>query len=164
MFERYTDPAKRAIYYAHVFAVVSDRPEITTVDLLSGLIYGNDSRAQTLFQLREYFPLYNGGPWKYEKFQKPANPPPLSAESRQIVAMAAMEANELRDFWLDTEHLLLGILRVRRCDAAGYLTRTGLTLQTARESIKQNRHTRPAYGPVSLWWRIKNYVLFPVPA
>jgi hypothetical protein len=42
--------------------------------------------------------------------------------------------------------------------------RTGLTLTGARKSIKQNRHSRPVYGPVSLWWRIKNYLLYPISA
>jgi ATP-dependent Clp protease ATP-binding subunit ClpA len=164
MFERYTDCAKHAIFYARVLAVVSDRSEITTVNLLCGLLCSSDSRIETIFQLRERFLLYNGCPCKYEKLPQPAVESKLSAASRQALAWAAIEANELRDYWIDAEHLLLGILRVRECDAANYLMRTGLTLAKARRSIKQNRHSRPVYGPVPLWWRIKNYVMYPIPA
>lgn len=163
MFERCTESARRAVYYAHFFAVVSDRPEITSVDLLCSLLYGRDSRVQAIFQLRDHFPLYNGCPCKYEA-PKPTVLPQLTGESKQILNWTQVEANELRDYWIDTEHVLLGILRVRQSNAAKFLLRTGLTLADARKSIKQHRHSRPAYGPVPLWWRIKNYLLYPIPA
>ena len=164
MFERCTESARRAIYFAHFLAVVSDQPEITSVNLLCGLLFDDNSRVQAIFQLRDHFPLYNGCPGKYEKAPKPTVPPQLTGRSKQILNWAQVEANELRDYWIDTEHVLLGILRVRKCDAAEYLMRTGLTLSGTRKSIKQNRHSRPAYGPVSRWWRIKNYLMYPIPA
>jgi ATP-dependent Clp protease ATP-binding subunit ClpA len=164
MFKRCTESARRAVYFAHFFAVVSDRPEITSVDLLCSLLYGSDSRVQAIFQLRDQFPLYNGCPYKYEKAPKPTVLPQLTAESKQILNWTQVEANELRDYWIDTEHMLLGILRVRQCNAATFLLRTGLTLADARKLIKQNRHSRPTYDPVPLWWRIKNYLMYPIPA
>ena len=164
MFERCTESARRAVYFAHFLAVVSDRQEITSVDLLCSLLFDGVSRVQAIFQLRDQFPLYKGCPGKYEKAPKPPVLPQLTAESKQILNWTQVEANELRDYWIDTEHVLLGILRVRKCDAAKYLMRTGLTLPDTRKSIKQNRNSRPVYGPVSLWWRIKNYLLYPIPA
>jgi ATP-dependent Clp protease ATP-binding subunit ClpA len=164
MFKRCTESARRAVYFAHFFAVVSDRPEITSVDLLCSLLYGSDSRVQAIFQLRDQFPLYNGCPYKYEKAPKPTVLPQLTAESKQILNWTQVEANELRDYWIDTEHMLLGILRVRQCNATTFLLRTGLTLADARKLIKQNRHSRPTYDPVPLWWRIKNYLMYPIPA
>jgi ATP-dependent Clp protease ATP-binding subunit ClpA len=164
MFERYTESARRAVYFARLFAVVSDRSEITSVDFLCSLLYDSDSRVQAIFQLRDRFPLYNGCPCKYEKVPKPTISPQLTAQSKHILNWTCVEANELRDYWIDTEHMLLGILRAPQCDAAKYLMRAGLTLRHARKSIKQNRHSRPAYGAVSLWWRIKNYLMYPIPA
>ncbi len=164
MFERCTESARRAVYFAHFFALMSDRPEITSVDLLCSLLFGSDSRVQAIFQLRDQFPLYNGCPGKYEKAPKPTVLPQLTSESKQILNWTRVEADELRDYWIDTEHVLLGILRVRKCDAANYLMRTGLTLANARKSIKQNRHSRPVYGAVPLGWRIKNYLIYPIPA
>jgi ATP-dependent Clp protease ATP-binding subunit ClpA len=163
MFERCTESARRAIYFANFCALMSDRREITSVDLLCSLLFDGNSRVQAIFQLRDQFPLYNGCPGKYEKAPKPTVLPLLTSESKQILNWARVEADELRDYWIDTEHMLLGILHVPNCDAAKYLMRTGLTLTHARKSIKQNRHSRPVYGSVSLWWRIKNYLLYPIP-
>ncbi len=47
------------------------------------------------------------------------------------------------DYWIDTEHLLLGILRVPACRAARYLAMTGLTLAAARKTIEDNKPSRP---------------------
>jgi hypothetical protein len=65
-----------------------------------------------------------------------------------------MEANVLRDYWIDTEHLLLGILGERSCVAAQYLSKAGLELRAARRVVVENKSARPEYGPVSLWWRL----------
>jgi len=64
MFERYAEPARRAIFFACARTIFSHRPEITSVDLLASLLWENNSRAQTLFNLRDYFPLYCGCPRK----------------------------------------------------------------------------------------------------
>jgi hypothetical protein len=60
MFERYSEPARRAIYYAHALAILNGSPTIDPGHLLYGLMWGPDSRAQTLFRLREIFPVYCG--------------------------------------------------------------------------------------------------------
>jgi ATP-dependent Clp protease ATP-binding subunit ClpA len=117
MFERCTESARRAVYFAHHLAVVSDSPEITSVDLLCSLLFDGNSRVQAIFQLRDQFPLYNGRPCKYEKAPNPTVLPQLTGQSKHILNWARVEANELRDYWIDTEHVLLGILRVRQCDA-----------------------------------------------
>ena len=164
MYERYTEPARRAIYFANYMPIMSERPDITPVDLMCALLWDHGSRAESLFQLREKFPCYTGCPFKLEKFPPNAPVRQLTDESKQVRAWAAHEANELHDYWIDSEHLLLGILRVRKCDAAIDLMKTGLTLENARKTIKQNRSSRPVYGAVSRWWRIKNLMLYPIPS
>ncbi len=88
MFERCTESARRAVYFAHFLAVVSDRQEITSVDLLCSLLFDGVSRVQAIFQLRDQFPLYKGCPGKYEKAPKPPVLPQLTAESKQILNWA----------------------------------------------------------------------------
>ena len=156
MWERYTDRAKRAVFFAVVRAAASEGSETTSVDLLAGLLFGDDSRAQTIFQLRERFPYYRGCPSKLEKLPDPLKPLPLTDHCKMILAWADTEAGWMSDYWLDTEHLLLGVLRVRECTAAQYLARTGLTLEIARKTILDNKPSRPDCGPVPRWWRIKN--------
>jgi ATP-dependent Clp protease ATP-binding subunit ClpA len=81
--------------------------------------------------------------------------PELTDDSKKILTLAAMEATYLVDYWIDTEHVLLGIMHVRQCAAASYLERTGLTLDAVRKSIRNKRHSRPDYGAASRWWLIK---------
>ena len=134
---------------------MSEHRYITPVDLLASLFFDNDSRAQTIFKLREHFPLYYGCPSKLASMPAVEKGLALSNDSKMILAWAAIEAGRLEDYWLDTEHLLLGIMRARPCAAASYLERTGLTLKTMRKSIQENRSSRPDYGPVSRWWPMK---------
>src|SRR5712672_3212600 len=120
MFERYTESARRAIFYARAVAVLNEASTIDSVHLLCGLMWGEDSRAQVLFGLREIFPLYRGCPHKSGNL-KPVTTvqgPPLSDEGKKVVARAAPEANAMRDYWIDTEHLVLGILAEPACPAA----------------------------------------------
>ena len=158
IFERYTDPGKRAIFYARVMAVVSEASQITSVDLLAGLLFGKDSRAQILFQLREHFPLYNGCPCKFGKLPEVPSEPALDRHARQIVMWTENEATRMGDYWIDTEHILLGILRVPVSPAATYLARTGLTLDAARKTILDNKASRPDYGPVTRWWPVRAWL------
>jgi ATP-dependent Clp protease ATP-binding subunit ClpA len=158
MFERYAEPARRAIFFACARTIFSDRPEITSVDLLASLLWENNSRAQTLFNLRDYFPLYCGCPRKVTTLPQGPSGPPLDRDSKQILAWTAIEATQLRDYWIDTEHLLLGIIRTQACTASSYLEMIGLTLRGCRKTIRDNKQSRPGYGPVPrLWWLMSRF-------
>jgi hypothetical protein len=76
-----------------------------------------------------------------------------------ILAWTATEAAQLMDYWIDNEHLLLGILHVRPCTGARYLEMAGLTLDAARKTVQENKPSRPDYGRVPRWWRIKARLL-----
>src|SRR6266852_5149791 len=143
MFERYTTSARRAIFFANYLALMSERPHITPVDLLASLLFDDDSRAQTIFRLREHFPLYCGCPPKLASMPTVERGLALNDDSKKILTWAAVETTYLVDYWIDTEHVLLGIMHVRLCAAASYLERTGLTLDAARKSIRDNRNSRP---------------------
>jgi ATP-dependent Clp protease ATP-binding subunit ClpA len=127
MFERYTESARRAIFYARAVTVLNGVPAIDSVHLLCGLMWGDDSRAQVLFRLREIFPMYRGCPHKFTdlKLATSVQGPPLWDDAKKVVARAAREANAMRDYWIDTEYLLLGILAEPACLAAQHLAKTG---------------------------------------
>jgi ATP-dependent Clp protease ATP-binding subunit ClpC len=158
MFERYADPAKRAIFFARAMTILNDAPVIDSVHLLLGLIWGKDSRADALFHLREQFPVYTACPHKFASYQAAAGSvregPALAHDAKRCVARAASEADVLRDYWIDTEHLLLGILGERSSVAAQYLSKAGLELRGARQVVIENKSSRPEYGPVPLRWRL----------
>lgn len=108
-----------------------------------------------IFDLREFLPVYRGCPAKNFDLRNPGTDPPLDENAKQVLRETADEANRMGDFWIDTEHILLGVLRVQNCDAARYLAMTGVTLSSARETIEQNKPSRPNYGPLPLSWRVK---------
>jgi len=121
---------------------------IDPLHLLWGLMWPNPSRAQVLFRLREKFPQYRGRPQHSLLITTLKKELHLTHEGKKILAWSAMEADAMGDVWVDTDHLLLGILREFECQAAQQLTAAGLTLENARAVVMENRSSRPDYGPV----------------
>jgi ATP-dependent Clp protease ATP-binding subunit ClpA len=150
MFERYTEQARRAIFFARAVTLLNGASAIDSSHLLYGLMWEDASRAQKVFGLREVFPLYKGSPHLFIEKEKlkAAEGPPLTEDSKKILARAAMEADGLRDYWIDTEHMLLGILAEPNCTAARNLVKAGITLKSARRVVVTNKSSRPDYGPV----------------
>jgi hypothetical protein len=60
-----------------------------------------------------------------------------------------MEADAMGDAWIDTDHLLLGILAEPGSLPAQHLAKAGITLEDARHVVMENRSSRPDYGPVT---------------
>jgi ATP-dependent Clp protease ATP-binding subunit ClpC len=144
MYERYREAARRAIYYASWFARLEETAYIDSVHLLRGLMPGDKSWANTLFELREHFPLYAGSPSKFATPEDvPARETFLTNEAKRIVVCAATEADMMGHNWINTEHLLLGILKEGNNVAAEYLARAGLTLKEARRMVKESQPSRP---------------------
>jgi ATP-dependent Clp protease ATP-binding subunit ClpA len=67
----------------------------------------------------------------------------LSADARDVVTMAELEARELGHGQVGTEHLLLGILAAEDDPAAQPLYAAGVTLQAARHKVAE------AVGPAA---------------
>jgi ATP-dependent Clp protease ATP-binding subunit ClpC len=147
MFERYTEQARRAIFFARTVTLLNGTPAIDSNNLLYGLMWEDACRAQTLFGLREVFPLYKGSPHIFveKEKMKAVGGPPLTDEVKKILARTATEADAMRDYWIDTEHLLLGILAEPNCTAAQNLAKANISLERARRVIRENVATRPKY-------------------
>jgi uncharacterized protein (TIGR02246 family) len=138
MFERYTQKARRVIFFARYEASQYGSAYIETEHLLLGI-------------LREDRPL--GAKFINEKFgeQSVRNEieseitrgerlstsieMPLSADSKKVLIRAADEASRLGEKHVGTEHLLLGILLEPECLAAKILLRRGVTLERIREEL-----------------------------
>jgi len=63
----------------------------------------------------------------------------LTDEVKRTLAYASMEADAMGDGWVDTDHLLLGILRESACQAAKQLTGAGLTFEDSRSMVIENQ-------------------------
>jgi tetratricopeptide (TPR) repeat protein len=57
---------------------------------------------------------------------------PLHSDARKILGFAREEAEKLNSEHVENEHLLLGVLHVKKCSAARLLTERGLTIQSVR--------------------------------
>jgi ATP-dependent Clp protease ATP-binding subunit ClpC len=122
MFERYTESAKRAIFYARAVTIINGAPAIDSIHLLCGLMWDKNSRAQNLFGLRERFPSYCGFPHKSGAVRATSSQNmQLTLDAKRILARTASEAAAMHDDWIGTDHLLLGILREPTCLAAQHL-------------------------------------------
>ena len=152
MFDRYSPPARRAIYYAREAALYSPSTEINSNHILSGLLVEQSSRANTVLQLNKIFVDEAARMCALQKFPQPRDIP-LSRDSKRIVAGAAVEADRTNQYWIDTDHLAASILRDNRSEAAMMLAKAGLQLDQVRKAIRDGDISREEYGsPPHLWW------------
>jgi ATP-dependent Clp protease ATP-binding subunit ClpA len=144
MFERYTERARRVIFFARYEASQFGSHAIETEHLLIGLL--REDRNLNRFLLGE-----KGESIRAEiearatlREKVPTSiDMPLSEECRRILAYAAEEAVRLNHLHIGTEHLLLGILREEKGMAAEILRGHGLRLTAIREEL-----TRSVVGKV----------------
>jgi ATP-dependent Clp protease ATP-binding subunit ClpC len=150
MFERYTERARRVLFFARYEATQLGSTSIETEHLLLGLIRegkGLTSRifARSHLSLESIRKEIEGRTVFREKVQTSVEIP-FSAETKRVLQFAAEEADRLLHTYIGTEHLLLGILREERSAAASILYEKGMRLASVREDIVQllNEKTAPA--------------------
>jgi ATP-dependent Clp protease ATP-binding subunit ClpA len=76
----------------------------------------------------------------------------LGGDAKRILACTAREANRFRDYWIDTEHLVLGILREGDNAGAAKLRAIGLDLEDSRRRVIESKNSRPTKPNPVLWW------------
>jgi ATP-dependent Clp protease ATP-binding subunit ClpC len=149
MFERYTEKARRIIFFARYEASQFGSPYIETEHILLGLL--REDKALTNRFLRSHTAV--------ESIRKQIEAHttvreqvstsvdlPLSNESKSVLAFAAEEAERLSHKHIGTEHLLLGLLREEKCFGAQILHEHGLRLSTVREELASSPH-QPVHPP-----------------
>ena len=149
MFERYTERARRVIFFARYEASQFGSPYIETEHLLLGLL--REDKALTNRFLRSHGSVESirkqieGRTAICEKVSTSVDLP-LSQESKRVLAYAAEEAERLAHKHIGTEHLLLGLLREDKCFAAEILHERGLRLSTLREELSRSQGEKVASG------------------
>ena len=147
MFERYTEQARRVIFFARYEASQFGSPYIETEHLLLGLL--REDKALTNRFLRSHASVESirkqieGHTTIREKVSTSVDLP-LSNECKRVLAYAAEEAERLSHKHIGTEHLLLGLLREEKCFAAEILQERGLRLPTIREELQRTTQEKPA--------------------
>ena len=174
MFQRYTDDTKRAIYFAAQLALYEGAEVIDSIFLLRGLLTDTESRANNIFRLCQLFPedaakqstlksqqvnntcklsiKQTSRQSAFKKKKVAPNMIGLGGDGKRILAYTAREANRLRDYWIDSEHLVLGILREGENAAATRLRAAGLEIETSRQRVIDSMGTRPPRPDPVVWW------------
>ena len=150
MFERYTEKARRVIFFARYEASQFGSPYIETEHLLLGLL--REDKALTNRFLRSHASVESirkqieEHTTIREKVSTSVDLP-LSNECKRVLAYAAEEAERLSHKHIGTEHLLLGLLREEKCFAAEILQERGLRLPAIREELQRTTQEKaPAHG------------------
>src|SRR2546423_9570293 len=147
MFERYTEKARRVIFFARYEASQFGAPAIEPEHLLLGLMREDKSltarflaRAQTSLEaIRKEI---EGRAPLREKISTSVELP-LAPETKRVLAYAHEESYRLQHRHTGTEHLLLGLLREERSMAAEILYDRGLRLNAVREEVSRQSGTDP---------------------
>ena len=139
MFERYTERARRVLFFARYEASQLGSISIETEHLLLGLIREGKGLTSRIFA-RSHLSLESirkeiEGRTVFREKVSTSVEIPFSAETKRVLQFAAEEADRLLHNYIGTEHLLLGILREERSVAATILMEKGMRLNAVREDI-----------------------------
>jgi len=148
MFERYTERARRALFFARYEASQLGSVTIETDHLLLGLIHEGKGIANKLLA-RARLPLDKIRAAITDRAREGAKfstsvEIPFTEETKRVLLLAGEEADRLLHNYIGTEHLLLGILREEGSAAAAILMQLGLRLNAVREDLVQLLHDRSA--------------------
>lgn len=138
MFERYTEKARRVIFFARYEASQYGSRYIETEHLLLGLMREDHALGNRFLR----------GSGSVESYRREIEARieireristsvevPLTEECKRIVNYAAEEAERLGHKHVGTEHLLLGVLREEKCLAAELIRERGVELGALREQL-----------------------------
>ncbi|GAB4247681.1 MAG: ATP-dependent Clp protease ATP-binding subunit [Acidobacteriota bacterium] len=148
MFERYTEKARRVIFFARYEASQLGSRSIETEHILLGLLR-EDKALASRFLSRPQAALdsirkeIEGRIERREKVSTSVELP-LSEQAKRVLAYASEEADRLLCSYIGTEHILLGLLRAEDTLAAEILRSRGLKLARVREELAGSAPEKPA--------------------
>jgi hypothetical protein len=139
MFERYTEKARRVVFFARYEASQYGSPHIESEHLLLGLLRENEGVVRHLIPklapndaIREEIERHIT---RGERISTSVEMP-LSKECKQALTIAAEEARQLGHPYVGTEHLLLGLLAVGKGLAATILIQHQAKIEDVRARVK----------------------------
>ena len=143
MFERYTERARRVIFFARYEASQLGSNSIETEHLLLGLIREGKGLTSRIFS-KSHLSMESvrkeiEGRALYRDKVSTSVDIPLSSESKRVLGYASEEAERMLHNYIGTEHILLGLMREEKSVAAGILGEKGMRLTSAREDVEIGR-------------------------
>ena len=142
MFERYTEKARRVIFFARHEASEFGSPYIESEHILLGLLRENKVLSARML---------SGPSFSIESIRREIERHttvgkklptsidlPLSDECKRILRLASDEADRLGHKHIGTEHLLVGVLLEKDCYAARLLNEQQISLESVRTSMAED--------------------------
>ncbi len=147
MFERFTERARRVIFFARYEASIFGSVTIETEHLLLGILREDPEILKQLLpsapvvdevrrRICETLPVH-------EKISTSVDLP-VSEECKHILKHSIEEAEKLQHQHVGIGHILLGILRESECGAAKLLRDLGMDLDHARGIVARQEQIQPA--------------------
>ena len=141
MFERYTERARRVLFFARYEASQLGSISIETEHLLLGLIREGKGLTSRIFS-RSHLSLENirkeiEGRTVFGEKVSTSVEIPFSTGTKRVLNHASGEAERLLHNYIGTEHLLLGLLHEDKSVAATILHEKGVRLNAVREDVVQ---------------------------
>lgn len=144
MFERYTEKARRVIFFARYEASQFGAQAIEVEHILLGLLREDKQLSQKHFRSPnaaiEAIRKEIEKKFVYREKVNQTVDLPLSAAAKRVLQFAADESERFQHRHIGTEHLLLGILREDKSTAASLLHERGLRLHQVREDMMRAYH------------------------
>ncbi len=152
MFEKYTEKARRVIFFARYEASQFGSPSIETEHLLLGLIREDRNLTArfipkanaTIQDIRKEI---EGRTLIHERVSTSVDLP-FSEECKRALNSAADESERLGHKHIGTEHILLGLLREEKSVAAEILREHGFRSKIVREELSRGSPEKHAPGRV----------------
>ena len=147
MFERYTEKARRVIFFARYEALQYGSQLIAPEHILLGLMREDKTITARFFPFRKSVTVEAVRREVEERIVLRERIPQsvelhLSPESKKILIYANEESRALRNRHIGPEHLLLGLIREEKSAAAEILYQFGLRLKDVRDEVsRQNGFT-----------------------
>jgi ATP-dependent Clp protease ATP-binding subunit ClpC len=141
MFERYTEKARRVIFFARYEASLFGANAIDAEHILLGIFREDKQLAQRFFRspastVESIRKQIEGRTALRDRIPQSIDLP-LSQSARRVLSFAADESDRFQNRHIGTEHLLLGILREEKSPAAEMLYERGLSVEKVLAYIKE---------------------------
>ncbi|MFN8139400.1 MAG: ATP-dependent Clp protease ATP-binding subunit [Fimbriimonadales bacterium] len=138
MWQRFTERARKVVFYAQEEAQKFGEGYVSTEHLLLGLVREQDSvAARVLDKLGVSLQRVRGEVERQlpRGDAKPAQEMTLTPRAKRVIDLAYDEARTLNNNYIGTEHLLLGLIREGDGLAGRVLAKLGVDLERARREV-----------------------------
>jgi ATP-dependent Clp protease ATP-binding subunit ClpC len=142
VFERYTERARRIVFFSRYDAAMLGSRQIEPAHLLLGILRGAKDLAALIGDDERVEQLVRSIKRPYTEAKEKISPRvdlPMSYEFERVLAFAEEEAELLKQFAIVPGHLLLGLLRLDM-PPADALAAYGVTLEAVPQHALQHTH------------------------